>query len=91
MAPGSLPHAQSTAPFVHRWAGPPIPAARAGCMAAAATTNNDAKTNFFIRPSDMQKPLVRGLFSRATKLRRFLSGFMTIRSGPRVLIPLGDG
>jgi hypothetical protein len=36
------------------------PAAIAGCIAAAATTNSDAKTNFFIRPSDMQKAACAG-------------------------------
>ena len=56
MAPGSFPHAHNFMPLEQ---SPPGPAAIAGCMAAAATTNSDAKTNFFIRPS-VWEPLKRG-------------------------------
>jgi hypothetical protein len=52
MAAGSLPHAHTLAPLAQS-CGAAALAARAGCMAAAATTNSDANTNFFIRPSDI--------------------------------------
>ena len=57
MAPGSFPHAHNFMPLEQ---SPTGPAAIAGCMAAAATTSSDAKTNFFIRPSDMQKAACAG-------------------------------
>jgi hypothetical protein len=57
MAPGSFPHAHTFMPLEQ---SPPGPAATAGCTAAAATTNSDANTNFFIRPSDMQKTACAG-------------------------------
>jgi hypothetical protein len=56
MAAGSLPHAQTFVPLPQSFGSAAL-AARAGCMAAAATTNSDANTNFFIRPSNFRTAL----------------------------------
>jgi hypothetical protein len=79
MAPGRLPHAHSFVPFVQSCAAGP--AANAGCMLAAATMNNDAKTIFFIRPSVPANRLVRAAFCHTPQTKTLTLRFYDTRRG----------
>jgi hypothetical protein len=79
MAPGRLPHAHSFVPFVQSCGAGP--AANAGCMLAAATMNNDAKTIFFIRPSVPANRLVRAAFCHTPQTKTLTLRFYDTRRG----------